>query len=760
MTTPVRMAKDQSQITEQILDLTLEIIYLLTGEVHEVQKKTAGERWTPSSQHLGSSLITVPLLHSQIPDTKNFEKILEVTQKIIELLTGEVPIRCQDVTVYFSMEEWEYLEGHKDLYKDVMMENQPPLTSPDGSSNENPPERCPRPLYSRDSTQEGHTIPHHHEHEEQMYVKVEVKEEEEEVCVMDYKQSTEEFGMTANIKREESLNIITDGSSNGNPPERCPRPLYSTQEDHTIPDQEDDQIYIKFEIKEEEMYEMDDQPRVVNSIPPESNTDGSNVWNTFQQHFISSPNDVEPFLSDPHPESSNADKLTDLANPGESSDKSHTVPSDIQLGFQNEGQSNSLSFDNSDSATHKGGKIFPCPHCEKCFSAKSFLDKHLRVHTGERPFSCPECGISFKSSSNLFRHQRLHAGVKTFSCSVCGKSCADNANLARHLLNHTGEKPFPCSECGKRFKRKSQLTEHFRVHTGETPFSCPECGESFMQKYDLTVHQKTHAEKIPYVCTVCGKGFTWKHTLLLHQRTHTGKMLYTCTECGQGFIRKRTFVNHQRTHVDELPISCLDCGKRFTQKSALAEHQKLHVDESSLTCLECGKSFQTKSELYVHRRAHVREEVFPCSECEKSFKTKTELLLHQRGHTGEVIFSCSECLKSFIRRSDLVRHQRVHTGEKPFLCFQCGKRFSHRGGLRGHLKLHTGEKPFSCPECGKCFSRKDNLISHQNTHRAETPFSCAECGTGPGSQVLCSHSGAAIFLNGEPEVLVDKRLPR
>ncbi|XP_073451135.1 uncharacterized protein [Aquarana catesbeiana] len=177
MMAPMRMEEDRSRMTEKILNLTLEIIYLLTGESFPVLK--SGDYMT----------ITVPPCYSLKPKRPNMQKILEVTKKMMELLTEEVPIRCQDVTVYFSMEEWEYLEGHKDLYKDVMMDIQPPLTSPDGSSNGNPPERCPRPLYSRDSTQECHTTLHHHQDEELKDIKTEIKEEEEEMSMCGAQQS-------------------------------------------------------------------------------------------------------------------------------------------------------------------------------------------------------------------------------------------------------------------------------------------------------------------------------------------------------------------------------------------------------------------------------------------------------------------------------------------------------------------------------------------------------------------------------------------
>ncbi|XP_073450538.1 uncharacterized protein [Aquarana catesbeiana] len=183
-----------------------------------------------------------------------------------------------------------------------MMDNQPPLTSPDGSSNGNPPERCPRSLYSRDSTQEDHTIPHHHQNKNLMDIKDEVKEEEE-TYVMGDQQFKEEVVMMGKVKEEESSpDVGSEGSSNGNPPGRCPRFLYSrdsTQEGHTIPHhhQGEERKDIKVEVKEEEEERLvsGDQQSMEEGCPLHSQ-------NSIQKHQNYTENDQGEELKDIKPE--------------------------------------------------------------------------------------------------------------------------------------------------------------------------------------------------------------------------------------------------------------------------------------------------------------------------------------------------------------------------------------------------------------------------------------------------------------------------
>ncbi|KAM3940467.1 uncharacterized protein RB166_000416 [Leptodactylus fuscus] len=151
------MERDRNKVAESLLNLTLEIIYQLTGEDYTVVKKTSSGRCqAPVYEEYGGPLSPIPgpPPHPLIQEI-NGQKILELIHKMLELLTGEVPIRCQDVAVYFSMEEWEYLEGHKDLYKEVMMEDHQPLTSAGRSSKRTTPERCPSPLLPQDDDQQN-----------------------------------------------------------------------------------------------------------------------------------------------------------------------------------------------------------------------------------------------------------------------------------------------------------------------------------------------------------------------------------------------------------------------------------------------------------------------------------------------------------------------------------------------------------------------------------------------------------------------------
>ncbi|XP_044151892.1 zinc finger protein OZF-like [Bufo gargarizans] len=480
------MEKDRNQMTDRILNLTLEIIYLLTGEDY-VPAKKSDEVVKPSSCHSEGlsrtpSPSTVSPTHSLTHEKINEEKkILDLTNKIIQLLTGEVPVRCQDVTVYFSMEEWDYLEGHKDLYKDIIMETHQPFTSPDKVK----------------ISQRGFHSTFHPPF---------------------YLEQNKNFNMS-NL-RPELLKLYKTidrpGKSVSDESEDS-----SSSEDDDFP-HSDLYIHTQYTATDGQATESD-------------SSDEDVIYISTQQTQTKHP----PLFRREEPMPRNAANLLQVYNPRALAYRPAPIKQIPKTNINTEKMNAMLikygEFNRNfnmkpappppQQSLQMTRRLFTCTECPKFFTGNAELIRHQRIHRRKK-LTCSDCGKLFPYKSHLTRHQSVHTGERAFVCSECGENFVCKSHLVTHLRTHTREKPLVCQDCGKHFSCNSALITHRRIHTGEKPFVCPICGKAFAQSSNLLSHQRGHTGVKKFICRQCGKSFAQKNDLNRHLKIHRGQIVF------------------------------------------------------------------------------------------------------------------------------------------------------------------------------------------------------------------------------------------
>jgi len=353
---------------------------------------------------------------------------------------------------------------------------------------------------------------------------------------------------------------------------------------------------------------------------------------------------------------------------------------------------------------------YVCDTCDRAFTDKDLLMKHMSCHVELKPHECLQCGKKFSKANLLREHRKRHFEEGNFQCNFCQKKFFTPNKLREHIRIHTGEAPLKCGVCGKGFKRHSNLSEHKKIHEPNREVKPQKelfchCGKVFKTQRDLDWHKEGEHEKEPKKCTYCLEVFVHSSSLTRHIRMkHEGNFmpegkkssLYArCPVCSQVFYKTSINKHIRVKHQGQKPYSCDICKKQFVAKCNLDNHKWQHKNQ--------------------------RQRPFKCTLCKKAYLREALLEQHMRSHRGIKPFVCNECGLQFTVKSNWQRHVAEHSGTRNYECPHCHKKFSRSYYLTDHLKVHTGEKPYICGICGKTAATRSNYNSHLRTHITREP---------------------------------------
>ncbi|XP_072259389.1 uncharacterized protein [Pyxicephalus adspersus] len=417
---------------------------------------------------------------------------------------GQIPVCYQDVAVFFTKEEWNYIEENEELYKKEIL------------SDPNEPKEEPMEVFIDDFEKETDITDDHFfkllEVRSQGHSPVGRKRKKVLVptmpCIPEYtpkghKDTDWDDNQTG--KSENVLDNDDTGEDGG-----TSRPL-------------DPDI-----AKEETVCNISDlKPRIKTE---DSSPEVSTRWNTAGQCqdasssmlWIAEDGTTSTLWMPQHSSSSitatvkrsrGRQKKLPILQSDRSSMVQDNMHNHTEIAEHLEGMLQNCPASDCDNQERPLQDTLWCNVCNKHFYNAEELEIHHLTHGKESRLSCEECDAIFEARSDLEKHNAQKHGRLRYPCEVCGLQYNYRSQYIIHQRTHTGEKPFCCTECGQAFGHKCSLLIHMRKHLRSSLFECGRCGKLLDTQQSLEKHRKLR------FCINCKKCFT-RRALRRHLKTH------------------------------------------------------------------------------------------------------------------------------------------------------------------------------------------------------------------------------------------------
>ncbi|KAG8537652.1 hypothetical protein GDO81_024150 [Engystomops pustulosus] len=331
------------------------------------------------------------------------QKFLNQVLEIVALLTGdkwvlaeredheddpeEVPVKCDDVAMYFSMEEWDYIKAHKEEYRDVVTEEPQDLTELPGDTDT---DESVSEEEAKETTQQPNSPEWLPEGVVSEYSESELlsEDDDDDSVLGDEDYSSSLPGSSTFLKDDGSSN---EGSKmkKYNLLRKKGRIYHCKKCDLTFPKR----LAFKRHLKSQ---------KHLKSFEEEVDVRCEDCDQVF----------VTKSLLIKHRAENHAVKRYAC-----------TI-----CGIQYDYKSQFIIHQRA----HTGEKPFECEQCGRKFGHKCSLLVHQRRHTKGKTVSCSKCDHRFDTRSQLARHEKIHDHEKPIMCRLCGKRFAHKSHFMKH----------------------------------------------------------------------------------------------------------------------------------------------------------------------------------------------------------------------------------------------------------------------------------------------------------------------------------------